>query len=104
MWEETAPPKGTVFNYPTYGVHQAKPHIACFPAPPEMAVQIYNRGLMPTMFLLLFPGGGGEFYIDYHAGFEGEESVPPLEPGLYRVRAEANGHECVAVTSFWVRA
>ena len=60
--------------------------------------------LMPTMFLSLFPGGGGEFYVDYHAGFEGEESVPPLEPGLYRVRAEANGHECVAVVSFWVRA
>lgn len=56
VWEETAPPKGTVFNYPTYGVHEAKPHIACFPAPPEMAVQIYNRGLMPTMLLKMLTG------------------------------------------------
>jgi len=56
VWEETAPPKGTVFNYPTYGVHGAKPHIACFPAPPEMAVQIYNRGVMPTMFAKMLSG------------------------------------------------
>ena len=56
VWEETAPPKGTVFNDPTYGVHEAKPHIACFPAPPEMAVQIYNRGLMPTMLLKMLTG------------------------------------------------
>ncbi|MEO8274106.1 MAG: hypothetical protein ABI620_08565 [Chloroflexota bacterium] len=60
--------------------------------------------LMPTMFLTLFPGGGGEFYVDYHFNYEGEEQLPPLEPGLYRVRAEANGHECVAVASFRVTA
>ena len=59
--------------------------------------------LLPTMFLLLFPGGGGAFYVDYHFSYEGGDPLPPLEPGLYRVRAEANGHECVAVTSFWVQ-
>jgi ABC-type glycerol-3-phosphate transport system substrate-binding protein len=56
VWEETAPPKGTVYNYPTRTVHGAKPHIACYPAPPEMAVQIYNRGIMPTMALKLATG------------------------------------------------
>ena len=60
--------------------------------------------LMPTMFLVLFPGGGGEFFVDYHLSYEGEDPLPPLEPGLYRVRAEANGHECVAVASFRVAA
>ena len=58
--------------------------------------------LLPTMFLVLFPGGGGEFYVDYHETFDGGDPIPPLEPGLYRVRAEANGHECVAVATFWV--
>jgi hypothetical protein len=59
--------------------------------------------LLPTMFLLLFPGGEGQFYVDYNFNYEGGDPLPPLQPGLYRVRAEANGHECVAVTSFWVR-
>lgn len=58
--------------------------------------------LLPTMFFVLFPGGGGEFYVDYHVSYEGEDPLPPLEPGFYRVRAEANGHECIAVASFWV--
>ena len=58
--------------------------------------------LMPTMFLVLFPGGNGEFYIDYNVRYEGEDPTPPLVPGLYRVRAEANGHECIAVATFWV--
>lgn len=58
--------------------------------------------LMPTLFLVLFPGGGGQFYVDYHANYEGEDPLPPLEPGLYRVKAQANGHECVAVASFRV--
>jgi len=56
VWEEVGPPKGTVFNYPTYPVHGAKPNIACYPAPPEMAVQIYNRGIMPTMALKMATG------------------------------------------------
>jgi len=45
-----------VYNYPTRAAHGAKPHIACYPAPPEMAVQIYNRGIMPTMFAKLSTG------------------------------------------------
>ncbi len=49
VWAEVEPPKGTVFNYPMRKWHNEEAHIAAFPAPPEIAVQIYNRGTMPTM-------------------------------------------------------
>jgi ABC-type glycerol-3-phosphate transport system substrate-binding protein len=56
VWEEVEPPKGTVYNYPIRPFHNAKPNIAAFPAPPEIAVQIYNRGTMPTMLAKLKSG------------------------------------------------
>jgi ABC-type glycerol-3-phosphate transport system substrate-binding protein len=56
IWEEVEPPKGTVYNYPLRPFHNAKPHIAALPAPPEIAVQIYNRGTMPTMLANLKSG------------------------------------------------
>jgi ABC-type glycerol-3-phosphate transport system substrate-binding protein len=56
IWEEVEPPTGTVFNYPIRKVHNQISHIACAPAPPEIAVQIYNRGTMPTMFAKLRSG------------------------------------------------
>lgn len=55
-------------------------------------------------FLVLAPEAGGSFYFDFHYAFEGEEPLPPLEPGRYLVRAEANGHECVTTASFVVEA
>ena len=36
--------------------HKAIPHIAAMPAPPQVAVQIYNRGTMPTMMAKLKSG------------------------------------------------
>ena len=54
-------------------------------------------------FLLLVPQAGGSFYYDFHYAYPGEEPVPPLEPGRYLVRAEANGHECVTVAFIVVR-
>lgn len=56
IWEEAGPPKGAVYNYPVRPHHDAKPHIAGVPAPPEVAVQIYNRGTMPTMLAKLASG------------------------------------------------
>jgi ABC-type glycerol-3-phosphate transport system substrate-binding protein len=56
IWEEVEPPKGTVYNYPIRPSHHARPHVAGVPAPPEIAVQIYNRGIMPKMFGKLFAG------------------------------------------------
>src|SRR5271166_1212752 len=56
IWEEAEPPKGTVYNYPLRPFHKATAHIAALPAPPDIAVQIYNRGTMPTMLAKLKSG------------------------------------------------
>jgi hypothetical protein len=56
VWEEVGPPVGTVYNYPIRPFHNATAHIAALPAPPDIAVQIYNRGTMPTMMAKLKSG------------------------------------------------
>ena len=48
-WSTVGPPRGTVFNYPVKPHHNATPYIAISPAPPEIAVQIYNQGLQTKM-------------------------------------------------------
>ncbi len=50
------PPLGTVYNYPIRAWHNATAWIAGSPAPQSMAVQIYNRGIMPTMAAKLSTG------------------------------------------------
>jgi ABC-type glycerol-3-phosphate transport system substrate-binding protein len=56
VWAEVNPPKGTVYNYPLRPHHHARPHIAASEASPEVAVQIYQRGTMPTMLAKLKAG------------------------------------------------
>ena len=56
IWSEVEPPKGVVYNYPIRPWHNAKPSIAAYPAPPEIAVQIYHRAVQPTMFAKLKTG------------------------------------------------
>jgi hypothetical protein len=45
VWQKVGPPSGTVYNYPLRPSHNAKRSITGYPAPPEVAVQIYNRAL-----------------------------------------------------------
>jgi ABC-type glycerol-3-phosphate transport system substrate-binding protein len=56
IWDEVGPPKGTVYHYPIRKSHNQVSHVAVAPAPPEIAVQVYNRGTMPTMFAKLQSG------------------------------------------------
>jgi ABC-type glycerol-3-phosphate transport system substrate-binding protein len=56
IWETVEPPKGTVYHYPIRKADQQQSWIACAPAPPEIAVQIYNRGTVPTMLAKLQSG------------------------------------------------
>jgi ABC-type glycerol-3-phosphate transport system substrate-binding protein len=56
VWENVAPPKGTVYNYPIRPWHNALPNITAYPAPRDIAVQMYNRGTHPTMLAKLFSG------------------------------------------------
>ena len=57
VWEKTGPPPGTVYNYPLRPFHQAKRWIAAMPAPPPIAVQIYNQALPCNMIAKVTQGG-----------------------------------------------
>jgi len=56
IWEEVGPPKGTVYNYPVRPWHDATYYVPGQSAPPEIAVQMWNRYLMPTMVAKLVLG------------------------------------------------
>jgi len=56
IWDEVEPPKGTVYHYPIRKSHHQENWIAMAPAPPEIAVQAYNRGTLPTMLAKLQSG------------------------------------------------
>lgn len=56
IWDEVEPPKGTVYHYPIRKSHHQENWIAVAPAPPEIAVQVYNRGTLPTMLAKLQSG------------------------------------------------
>jgi hypothetical protein len=56
VWEKVSPPPGTVYNYPLRPTHHGIPSVACSSAAPEVAVQMYNRGTMPTMMAKLKSG------------------------------------------------
>jgi ABC-type glycerol-3-phosphate transport system substrate-binding protein len=65
VWEEVEPPRGTVYHYPIRPSHHAHPHVAGAPAAPEVAVQIYNRGIQPAMLAKLFMGQSPPQVIDW---------------------------------------
>jgi hypothetical protein len=48
-WKNVEPPLGTVYNYPVREHHKATPSIALSPAPPEIAVQMYNQAIQTKM-------------------------------------------------------
>ncbi len=56
IWEEVEPPKGTVYNYPPRPWHGSKASLTGYPAPPEIAVQMFNRAVIPTMWAKLHSG------------------------------------------------
>jgi ABC-type glycerol-3-phosphate transport system substrate-binding protein len=56
VWETAEPPKGVLYNYPMRPWHKVAPLVSGSPAPPEIGVQIYNRGTMPTMMAKLLNG------------------------------------------------
>ncbi len=65
VWEDVNPPKGTVYNYPIRPWHNAKPNITAYPAPRDIAVQIYNRATHPTLLAKLFSGESIESAIKW---------------------------------------
>ncbi len=48
-WKTVEPPLGTVYNYPVREHHNATPSVALAPAPPDIAVQMYNQAIQAKM-------------------------------------------------------
>ena len=57
VWANEGPPQGTVYNYPVRASHKAQPWMAAYPAPPDVAVQIYNQATMTKMVARMTQGG-----------------------------------------------
>jgi ABC-type glycerol-3-phosphate transport system substrate-binding protein len=49
VWEKVEPPPGTVYNYPLRPHHNAQRSFTGMPAPPQIAVQIYNNAVPCNM-------------------------------------------------------
>ena len=56
VWGDIGPPQGTLYSYPARPFHDAVSAIAGAPAHPEIGVQIYSRGVMPSMTARLRTG------------------------------------------------
>ncbi|HXA24894.1 MAG TPA: ABC transporter substrate-binding protein [Acetobacteraceae bacterium] len=56
VWAEVEPPKGTIYNYPARPWHGSEYYVPGSSAPPDIAVQIWNRGLPPGMVARLLDG------------------------------------------------
>jgi ABC-type glycerol-3-phosphate transport system substrate-binding protein len=56
IWTDVNPPKGTMFNYPIRPWHNSKPSVTAYPAPPEYAIPITNRAVIPAMWGRLHNG------------------------------------------------
>jgi ABC-type glycerol-3-phosphate transport system substrate-binding protein len=64
VWAEETPPAGTLFHYPDPYNQQIK-SIAAAPAPPKIAVQIYNQGTMTKMVARAMRGEKVESVINW---------------------------------------
>jgi ABC-type glycerol-3-phosphate transport system substrate-binding protein len=60
IWADVEPPKGTVYNYPIRPWHNSKESITGYPAPPEVAAQMYARATHPAMLAKVYSGQSNE--------------------------------------------
>jgi ABC-type glycerol-3-phosphate transport system substrate-binding protein len=65
IWAEVEPPKGTVYNYPIRPWHDAEYYVTGSSGPPDIGVQAWNRGLIPTMVAKLVSGQTIQQAIDW---------------------------------------
>ncbi len=65
IWEEVGPPKGTVYNYPIRPWHDAEYYVTGSSGPPDIGVQAWNRGLIPTMVSKIVSGQSIQQAMDW---------------------------------------
>ena len=68
VWEDTGPPKGTIYNYPLRPWHDGEYFITGSSGPPEIAVQMWNRSIIPGMVARLVAGQTVKQSMDWAAG------------------------------------
>lgn len=56
IWSDVEPPKGTIYNYPVRPWHDAVYYVPGQSAPPEVAVQIWNRYIYPGLVARMMAG------------------------------------------------
>ncbi|HWA79345.1 MAG TPA: extracellular solute-binding protein [Acetobacteraceae bacterium] len=56
IWAEVKPPLGTVYNYPIRPWHDTQSNVSGFPAPPRIAIQLYNNATFNVMAVKLAKG------------------------------------------------
>jgi hypothetical protein len=64
----TAPPRGTICNYPLRPWHDAEYFITGSSGPPEILVQVWNRGVIPGMVARLVSGQTIKELMDWAKG------------------------------------
>ena len=68
IWEEVEPPKGTIYNYPVRPWHDAEYYVTGSSGPPEIAVQMWNRAIIPGMVSRLVAGQSIKDSMDWAKG------------------------------------
>jgi ABC-type glycerol-3-phosphate transport system substrate-binding protein len=68
IWDDVEPPKGTIYNYPVRPWHDAEYYITGSSGPPEIAVQMWNRGIVPGMVARLVSGQTIKESMDWAKG------------------------------------
>ena len=65
IWAEVEPPKGTTYNYPVRPWHDAEYYIPGSSAPPDLAVQIWGRSVIPSMVARMVQGASAKTVMDW---------------------------------------
>ena len=68
VWSDVGPPQGSVYNYPLRPWHGSEASITAYPAPPDIAVQMYHRAIHPTMLAKLHSGQSIDQVVDWAEG------------------------------------
>jgi hypothetical protein len=63
VWADVEPPKGTVYNYPIRPWHNSLESITGYPAPPDVAAQMYSRAVHPSMLAKVYAGQSNQEVI-----------------------------------------
>jgi len=68
IWSQVNPPKGTTYNYPIRPWHDSRENITGYPAPPDIAAQMYARAIHPTLMAKVIAGQSNKDAVAWAKG------------------------------------